>query len=181
MKIGNKEFDLSSHCYIMGILNVTPDSFSDGGKFNTLDAALKHTEEMIRDGADVIDIGGESTRPGHVVISEEEEIARNYICFGNPDATIIVVDSTCLERNLNLVFQIMEITDNIIVCVNLLDEAEKKKIKDRLRSKTCSSRLKCVQKEKDAMIGSTDVPGLWLRKKARQKRAKLSFFYKEKL
>ena len=75
MKIGNKEFDLSSHCYIMGILNVTPDSFSDGGKFNTLDAALKHTEEMIRDGADVIDIGGESTRPGHVVISEEEEIA----------------------------------------------------------------------------------------------------------
>ena len=76
MKIGNKEFDLSSHCYIMGILNVTPDSFSDGGKFNTLDAALKHTEEMIRDGADVIDIGGESTRPGHVVISEEEEIAR---------------------------------------------------------------------------------------------------------
>ena len=49
MKIGNKEFDLSSHCYIMGILNVTPDSFSDGGKFNTLDAALKHTEEMIRD------------------------------------------------------------------------------------------------------------------------------------
>ena len=76
MKIGNKEFDLSSHCYIMGILNVTPDSFSDGGKFNTLDAALKHTEEMIRDGADIIDIGGESTRPGHVVISEEEEIAR---------------------------------------------------------------------------------------------------------
>ena len=46
-------------------------------KFNTLDAALKHTEEMIRDGADVIDIGGESTRPGHVVISEEEEIARD--------------------------------------------------------------------------------------------------------
>ncbi len=61
--------------------------------------------------------------------SEEEEIARDYICFGNPDVTIIVVDSTCLERNLNLVFQIMEITDNIIVCVNLLDEAKKKEIK----------------------------------------------------
>ena len=61
--------------------------------------------------------------------SEEEEIARDYICFGNPDATIIVVDSTCLERNMNLVFQIMEITDNVIVCVNLLDEAKKKKIK----------------------------------------------------
>ena len=48
----------------MGILNVTPDSFSDGGKFDQIDAALKHVEEMIGDGADVIDIGGESTRPG---------------------------------------------------------------------------------------------------------------------
>ena len=61
--------------------------------------------------------------------SEEEEIARNYICFGNPDATIVVVDAISLERNLNLVFQIMEITPNIIVCVNLLDEAKKKGIK----------------------------------------------------
>lgn len=60
--------------------------------------------------------------------SEEEEIARDYICFGNPDCTVIVVDSTCLERNLNLVFQTMEITNNIVVCVNLLDEAQKKKI-----------------------------------------------------
>ena len=76
MKIGNKEFDLNNHCYIMGILNVTPDSFSDGGKYNNLSAALKHTEEMIRDGADIIDVGGESTRPGHVVISDEEEIER---------------------------------------------------------------------------------------------------------
>ena len=61
--------------------------------------------------------------------SEEEEIARDYICFGNPDATVVVVDATCLERNLNLVFQIMEITNNVILCVNLLDEAKKKKIK----------------------------------------------------
>ena len=76
MKIGKKEFDLKKHCYIMGILNVTPDSFSDGGKYNHLDAALRHTEEMIRDGADIIDVGGESTRPGHIQISEEEEIAR---------------------------------------------------------------------------------------------------------
>ena len=76
MSIGRKEFDLNNHCYIMGILNVTPDSFSDGGKYNHLDAALRHTEEMIRDGADIIDVGGESTRPGHVVITEEEEIAR---------------------------------------------------------------------------------------------------------
>lgn len=60
--------------------------------------------------------------------SEEEEIARDYICFENPDATVVVVDATCLERNLNLVFQIMEITPHVIVCVNLLDEAKKKKI-----------------------------------------------------
>ena len=65
--------------------------------------------------------------------SQEEEIARDYICFEKPDATIIVVDSTCLERNLNLVFQIMEITDNIIVCINLLDEAKKKKIHINLK------------------------------------------------
>ena len=61
--------------------------------------------------------------------SEEEEIARDYICFGNPDCTIVVVDSTCLERNLNLVYQALEITPNVVVCVNLLDEAKKKKIK----------------------------------------------------
>ena len=61
--------------------------------------------------------------------SEEEEIARNYLCFGNHDAAIVVVDATCLERNLNLVFQVMEITKNVILCVNLLDEAKKKKIK----------------------------------------------------
>ena len=60
----------------MGILNVTPDSFSDGGKFNQIDAALKHAEEMIGDGADVIDIGGESTRPGYTKISDEEETGR---------------------------------------------------------------------------------------------------------
>ena len=76
MKIGNRVFDVEHKTYIMGILNVTPDSFSDGGKFNRIDAALRHAEEMIRDGADIVDIGGESTRPGHTKISEEEEIAR---------------------------------------------------------------------------------------------------------
>lgn len=76
MIIGKKEFDTKHHCYIMGILNVTPDSFSDGGKFNNLDAALYHTEEMLRDGADILDVGGESTRPGHQVITDEEEISR---------------------------------------------------------------------------------------------------------
>ncbi|MBP0961830.1 MAG: dihydropteroate synthase [Oscillospiraceae bacterium] len=74
MIIGNKNFE--GHTYIMGILNVTPDSFSDGGKFNSIDAALKHTEQMIAEGADIIDIGGESTRPGYVHITPEEEIQR---------------------------------------------------------------------------------------------------------
>lgn len=61
--------------------------------------------------------------------SVEEEMARDFICFGKPDTTVVVVDATCLERNLNLVLQVMEITDNVILCVNLLDEAERKKIK----------------------------------------------------
>lgn len=61
--------------------------------------------------------------------SEEEEIARDFICFGNPDAVIVVADATCLERNLNLVLQTMEISRRVVLCVNLLDEAKKKKIK----------------------------------------------------
>lgn len=76
MIIGNRNFDTENNCYIMGILNVTPDSFSDGGRFNSLDRALFHVEEMINEGVDIIDIGGESTRPGHQVITSAEEIAR---------------------------------------------------------------------------------------------------------
>ena len=76
MKIGNREFRTSGHTYVMGILNVTPDSFSDGGKWNQRDRALAHVEEMLKEGADVIDIGGESTRPGYTLLSEEEEAAR---------------------------------------------------------------------------------------------------------
>lgn len=60
--------------------------------------------------------------------SQEEEIARDYICFGNPDATVIVLDATCIEKNLNLVFQTLEITNKVVVCVNLLDEAKKKQV-----------------------------------------------------
>jgi ferrous iron transport protein B len=61
--------------------------------------------------------------------SAEEEIARDFICFEKPDATVIVADATCLERNLNLILQTIEITNNVIVCVNLIDEAKKKKIR----------------------------------------------------
>ena len=71
-----KIYDLSQRSYIMGILNVTPDSFSDGGEWNTVGKAVAHAIEMVADGADIIDIGGESTRPGHTQISDAAEIAR---------------------------------------------------------------------------------------------------------
>lgn len=76
MIIGNKEFPIGERTYLMGILNVTPDSFSDGGTHNSLEDALRHTERMIEEGADIIDVGGESTRPNYTMISDEEEIAR---------------------------------------------------------------------------------------------------------
>ena len=74
MVIRNKEF--LNDTYIMGILNVTPDSFSDGGKWNSIDKSLRRVENMINDGASIIDIGGESTRPGYEKISDDEEIER---------------------------------------------------------------------------------------------------------
>lgn len=76
MRIGGREFDTKHHCYIMGILNITPDSFSDGGKFERVDRALFRVEEMVEEGADIIDIGGESTRPGCTEIGADEEMAR---------------------------------------------------------------------------------------------------------
>jgi dihydropteroate synthase len=76
IKCGSFDLDYSNKTLIMGILNVTPDSFSDGGKYNRIDAALKHAERMVNDGADILDVGGESTRPNYERISEEEEIER---------------------------------------------------------------------------------------------------------
>ena len=73
---GNKEIILGKRTLVMGILNVTPDSFSDGGKYNNLDFAMKQAEKLISEGADIIDVGGESTRPGHIQITSEEEISR---------------------------------------------------------------------------------------------------------
>lgn len=76
MIIGNRNFKDNEGPHIMGILNVTPDSFSDGGLHNKLEDALKETEKMINEGADIIDVGGESTRPGYTLISDAEEIER---------------------------------------------------------------------------------------------------------
>lgn len=76
MRIGNREFDTENGVYVMGILNVTPDSFSDGGRWLERDAALRQAAKMAAEGAAIIDIGGESTRPGHTPVSAEDEAAR---------------------------------------------------------------------------------------------------------
>ena len=76
MKIGNRMFDVEQDCSIMGILNVTPDSFSDGGDHNKLDDAVAWARRMAAHGADIIDVGGESTRPGSSPVSLEEESRR---------------------------------------------------------------------------------------------------------
>ncbi|SFL54446.1 FeoB small GTPase domain-containing protein [Pelosinus propionicus] len=74
----------------------------------------------------MVDLPGTYSILAHTI---EEQVARDFICFGKPDVTLVVLDATCLERNLNLALQVMEITPKIIVCVNLMDEAEKKNIK----------------------------------------------------
>lgn len=76
MLIGNRKFDTKNGVYVMGILNVTPDSFSDGGLWTERDAALRQAGRMAEEGAAIIDIGGESTRPGHTPVSAEDEAAR---------------------------------------------------------------------------------------------------------
>ncbi len=76
MKINNKEFDFKERTYIIGILNVTPDSFSDGGKYNSLDNAVAHALKMVGEGADIVEIGGESTRPNSEPVSLEKELQR---------------------------------------------------------------------------------------------------------
>lgn len=86
---GNTSIDFQKETIVMGILNVTPDSFSDGGKYGRVDAALKHAEEMIQSGAKIIDVGGESTRPGHAAVSIEAELER----------TIPVIEALTKELN----------------------------------------------------------------------------------
>jgi len=76
LTIRNKSFEWGKRTYLMGVLNVTPDSFSDGGDFNTLESALAQAENMVKSGVDIIDIGGQSTRPGAAEISSSEEIDR---------------------------------------------------------------------------------------------------------
>lgn len=74
--LNNIELDYTKETVVMGILNVTPDSFSDGGKYNSIEVAIQHAKEMVSNGAKIIDVGGESTRPGYTRISDDEEIER---------------------------------------------------------------------------------------------------------
>ena len=97
IKLGSKELDLSRKPLVMGIVNMTPDSFYDGGKYNDPEKALGRISSLIRDGADIIDIGGESTRPGSLGVSAEEELQRVIpvieAASGEFD-TVISVDTT---------------------------------------------------------------------------------------
>jgi dihydropteroate synthase len=99
---------------IMGILNVTPDSFSDGGKYNSTDSAVKHCEEMLEQGADIIDIGGCSTRPNNAIATEQEEMTRvipvlKAIRQRFPEATLSVdtfrkpVAEACLYEGIDII------------------------------------------------------------------------------
>jgi dihydropteroate synthase len=76
VKIRETKFNWGSKTYLMGILNITPDSFSDGGQFNNLESALTQAQKMVENGADILDIGGQSTRPGAEEISLEQELSR---------------------------------------------------------------------------------------------------------
>lgn len=76
MRIGNRDFDVNNKTYVMGILNVTPDSFSDGGNYTDIERALERCGQMIKEGADIIDVGGESTKPGFVPVPADEQIKR---------------------------------------------------------------------------------------------------------
>lgn len=96
-KCRDKELEIGTKTYIMGVLNLTPDSFYDGGKYSSLDKALKHVEQMIDEGADIIDIGGESTKPGSLAITLEEECQRVIPIIKEINKsfdTIISIDTT---------------------------------------------------------------------------------------
>lgn len=97
ISLGNKDYPLNK-AYVMGILNVTPDSFSDGGKYDGVDSAVAHAARMLEEGADIIDVGGESTRPGAERVPEDEELKRvipviEKIIMNNPEA-VISIDTT---------------------------------------------------------------------------------------
>lgn len=100
IKFGNKVLNIGERTFIMGVLNVTPDSFSDGGKFTDVDKAVAHAVQMVKDGADIIDVGGESTRPGAEEVSaavEQERVLPVIKALASRTDTIISIDTTKSE------------------------------------------------------------------------------------
>ncbi|MEG6566704.1 dihydropteroate synthase [Thermoanaerobacterium saccharolyticum] len=112
LKLRDKELEIGKRTYIMGILNMTPDSFSDGGKYNTLEKGMERALKMMEDGADIIDVGGESSRPGYEPVTAEEELSRindivKKLCEVD---TIISIDTMkskvayeCLENGAHII------------------------------------------------------------------------------
>jgi len=110
--------------------------------------------------------------------SREEEIAGDFICFGNPDAVLIVCDATCLERNLNLVLQTLEITDNVVLCINLMDEAERKKIyidTDKISEKLNIPVVKTVARKKKGLFDILDNIELLVKNKSKNESIKMKY------
>lgn len=113
LKCNGKELELGKKTLVMGILNITPDSFSDGGEFNTVDKASRQCQLMLDEGADIIDIGGESTRPGSKPVSESEEIDRvipvlknlknKFDAFISVDTSKANVAKIALENGANMI------------------------------------------------------------------------------
>ncbi len=113
LRVKNVVWELGKRTYIMGILNVTPDSFSDGGRFTQVETAVDHAFELISQGADIIDVGGESTRPGHREVNDEEELERVLPVVKNLNALTTVpisvdtykasVAKACLEAGAALI------------------------------------------------------------------------------
>ncbi len=115
----------------------------------------------------LVDIPGTYSLMAH---SAEEEVARNFICFGKPDATVVVCDATCLERNMNLVLQTMEICQNVIVCVNLIDEAKRKNIEidiKKLEENLGVPVVATVARKKKTLRALTDALDLMMEKGAK--------------
>src|SRR5215471_9382772 len=90
-KLARRALPYGERTLVMGVLNATPDSFSDGGQFLSIDSAVAHAQQMISEGADIIDIGGESTRPGSEFVSEEVELRRVIPIIGELAATAVPI------------------------------------------------------------------------------------------
>ena len=182
MLIGNREYDVRNKTYLLGILNITPDSFSDGGKHNSLDKALFRVEDMIEEGADIIDIGGESTRPGCAPVDKEEELARIIPVlegiksrFDIPisiDTYKALVAKTCIEAGADMINDIgglqkddkmaAVIANSNVPCVLMhnrdsdIYECFEKEFKDDIKRMLDIARAEGIKKEKiilDAGIG----------------------------